>query len=187
MPEAETVRLHSRWYAPFSNGICLFSVIILVVPALVRLSFPPSGQSFLTPITMLVGGLVFPVWHFHAACSSRTFLEMSRDGFWRSVCGQVRFYRWDAVSQFLFDQRIFGPASIWTELQPHGKRLVIDVDTGFRPGFQFGGLGRGRLAAALNAWRTRAISGGLEPMPGPTDAERSGATAAKRRMPTSPH
>ena len=112
----EIVRLYGRWYAPFSNGICWFSFILLVFPGLFRLFNPPAaGQEPLTPYLMLLGGLLFPLWHFSAACSPSTFLELSRLGFRRSVWGHARFYRWDELGPIKARVRYRGPSWVWAE------------------------------------------------------------------------
>ena len=176
----ETVRLYGRWYAPFSNGICWFSFILLVFPGLFRLFNPPAaGQEPLTPYLMLLGGLLFPLWHFSAACSPSTFLELSRLGFRRSVWGHARFYRWDELGPIKARVRYRGPSWVWAEsrnsplvpipedplggpvsFQSSPARILIDISTGFRPGFLFGGFSAGQLAMELKAWQAWAASEG---------------------------
>src|SRR5206468_2604511 len=96
-PQAETVhRLRPLWYAPIFSVPCWLSFFLLTGSGLLRLvSPPPAGQEPFTPYLMILGGLLYPGWHFWAASSANTFLELSPDELRRSICGRVRSWRWE--------------------------------------------------------------------------------------------
>jgi hypothetical protein len=165
--------------APIFNVLCWFSVLIVGGSGALRLLSPGSPRSLRSrPMPLILVGLLFPLWHLHAACSPTTFLDLSRHGLRRSVCGCVSSWRWDQVASFKVRSR--GPRSAsWLTVEMWDDPTLLASRSGRSFGddrrgvaavrldgpwttFFFGGLDIGSLAERLNAWRAWATS---EPMP----------------------
>lgn len=166
-------RLRPLWYAPIFNVPCWFSLFILSGNGVVRLLSPPlAEQSPFTPYALIIGGLLFPLWHFYAACSPTTFLELSRLGFRRNVCGRGASWRWDQVASFKL-RSLGGRSGSWVsaELSPNLPGSVGDQSgvtavriEGKWTTFLFGGLDDS-IVERLNAWRAWATSDPTTPPP----------------------